>query len=119
MAAVTSPGSKPNPLGTTLVVALVLVLAYQLAYWTWQVFSPSSRSAPPSAQADVDMAAIARLFGASAPGEPAATASAGSLRLKGVVAPTPGVQASAIFSTGAGKDLSVYIGNEVQPGTKL
>jgi type II secretory pathway component PulC len=118
MAAVTSPETRPTATGTIVVVALVLVLAYQLAYWTWQVFSPPSRIAPPSAQADVDMAAIARLFGAAAPGE-TATASSGGLRLKGVVAPTPGVEASAIFSTGIGKDIAVYIGREVQPGVKL
>jgi general secretion pathway protein C len=63
----------------------------------------------------VDLAAVARIFGADAP-----TASGGtSLRLKGVIAPTPGTEASAIFSKGSGRDIAVYIDNEVEPGLDL
>ena len=39
--------------------------------------------------------------------------------LKGVVAPTPGVAASAIFAPRAGRDISVFIGDDVRPGVKL
>ena len=79
-----------------------LVLAWQLAYWTWVSSRRRTVAAPARARADVDLAAIARLFGATPPAlAPAACARA--LRLKGVVAPTPGVGASAIFSTGAGR----------------
>jgi general secretion pathway protein C len=65
----------------------------------------------------VDLAAVARLFGAIAPGAEGRTAS--GLKLKGVIAPTPGTEASAIFSTGAGRDVAVYIGGEIEPGLKL
>jgi general secretion pathway protein C len=117
MAATSSFERKAGPFGTLLVVALVLVLAWQLAHWTWIFATPAQRAAAPATSGDVDLAAVARLFGASAPGS--ATTSGSGLKLKGVIAPTPGVQASAIFSPGAGKDLAVYIEGEVQPGVKL
>lgn len=119
MAATSPPeAARPGLLGAAVVLGLVLVLAYQLAYWTWVFVSPPriAASAPPAAQ--VDLAAIARMFGAAPPAGSAATSSSG-LRLKGVVAPTPGVAASAIFSTGSGRDIAVYVGREVQPGVKL
>lgn len=107
----------PRAASTLLVVSLVLLLACQLAHWTWVFVSPApSRVSLPAAR-EVDFAAIARLFGAEAP--VAAPRAAGTLRLKGVVAPTPGVAASAIFATGGARDVSVYIGGEVQPGVKL
>jgi general secretion pathway protein C len=102
--------------GATLVVALVLVLAWQLAYWTWVFVAPPAapaREARPAAI--VDLAEIARLFGATAP----SGGNSGDLVLKGVVAPTPGVAASAIFAPRAGRDMSVFIGDDVRPGVKL
>jgi general secretion pathway protein C len=109
---------KPGIPGSLLVIALVLVLAWQGAYWTWVIVAPPPVAAPAeSSQAPIDLAAVARVFGASAPGEPAR--SAGSLKLKGVIAPTPGTVASAIFSTGAGRDIAVYIDGEIEPGVKL
>jgi general secretion pathway protein C len=99
------------------VVALALVLAYQLAYWTWVFVAPPPVAAPAGAPSAVDLAAIARLFGAEAPA--GATRTASGLRLKGVVAPTPGTEASAIFSSGAGRDVAVYIEGEVEPGLRL
>ena len=117
MATATAPVGKSGLAGTLLVAALVLVLAWQLAHWTWVLLAPEPRASAPAARGDVDMAAIAGLFGAAAPGGESANTS--GLRLKGVVAPTPGVAASAIFSTGSGKDISVYIEREVQPGVKL
>jgi general secretion pathway protein C len=113
-----APIRRPGFAGTLLTVALVIVLAYQLAYWTWVFVSPPKLAPVTPARADVDLAAIARMFGASAPAGSVAAPSSG-LRLKGVVAPTPGVAASAIFSTGTGRDISVYVGREVQPGVKL
>jgi general secretion pathway protein C len=117
MASATAPSEpKPGPLGTILVVALVLVLAYQLAYWTWVFVAPARVASAPPAQQAVDLAAIARLFGADAPG---GAPSASALKLKGVIAPTPGVEASAIFSKGGGRDIAVYIDAEVEPGLRL
>ena len=116
-------GTSPQPrdwLGTLVVAALVIVLAWQLARWTWIFATPpvASSSSGPTAEAPVDLAVAAKLFGGSASHSTAGGA-ASTLRLKGVVAPTPGVAASAIFSTGSGRDLSIFIGSEVQPGVKL
>src|SRR5688572_29246863 len=115
MAAAT-PEAKTGLVGTALVVGLVLVLAWQLAYWTWVFVAPPKVAAPAPVQPQVDLAAVARLFGADAPA--GGSASTG-LKLKGVIAPTPGTAASAIFSKGSGRDLAVYIDNEVEPGLKL
>ena len=120
MVAASPPESaRPGRLGGAVVLVLALVLAYQLAYWTWVFVSPPrvAASAPPPA--GVDLAAIARMFGAAPPAGSTGSASTSGLRLKGVVAPTPGVAASAIFSTGSGRDIAVYLGREVQPGVKL
>lgn len=107
--------AKTGAAGTLLVLALVLVFAWQLAWWTWTFVAP--REAAPEADrgaASVDPAAIARLFGA-----PTAQAARSGLRLKGVVAPTPGVAASAIFAAPGGRDLAVYLGGEIAPGVTL
>lgn len=112
-----SPGRENTAFGTIAIVALVLVLAYQLAHWTWVFVSPPAVASPSTEAQGVSLAAIARLFGASAPDGPAA--SSGSLRLKGVIAPGSGPMASAIFSTGAGKDITVLVDHEVQQGVKL
>ena len=118
MAATSPPQSKPGPFGALVVVALVLVLAWQLAHWTWVFFAPASVSQDNAAESSVDLALAARLFGGTSSGVTGASANAG-LRLKGVIAPTPGVAASAIFSTGSGKDVPVFLGEEVQKGVKL
>jgi general secretion pathway protein C len=117
--ATAAPESQPRTgtAGTLLVVALVLVLAWQAAYWTWVFVAPPPVAAAAASQPAIDLAAVARLFGASAPTD--ATRSASALKLKGVIAPTPGTEASAIFSTGVGRDIAVYIDGEVQPGMKL
>src|SRR5688572_13881449 len=104
-----------SPLGSAIVIALVLLLAYQLAHWAWAFLAPPRVSAAPAHSAgEVDLAAIARMFGAAPPAGSATSAS--TLRLKGVIAPTPGVAASAIFSTGAARDVAVFVEHEVQPG---
>ena len=118
MAAAPAQG-KTGHLGTLVVVALVLVLAYQLAYWTWEFLAPPTTASAPARRDDVDLAAIARLFGAAPPAGTTAATSLGNLRLKGVIAPTPGVTASAIFSTGSGRDIGVAIDGELQPGVTL
>ena len=97
---------------------MVLLLAFQLAHWTWVFLDRPLASVPAGAAPEVDLAAVSRLFGAEPPAGTVA-ASGGTLRLKGVVAPTPGVAASAIFSTGAPRDLSVYVGRDVLPGVSL
>jgi general secretion pathway protein C len=117
--AVAPPPSKPGLLASLVLLALVLVLAFQLAHWTWVFLAPAPVASAPADTREVDLAAIAKMFGASAPSGGAAPAAGGSLRLKGVIAPTPGVTASAIFSTGSGRDLGVPLEGEVQPGVTL
>jgi len=118
MATTTPSASEPHWLGTLVVAALVIALAWQLAHWTWVFATPASvASATSVPSSDADLAVAARLFGGTVASS--ATASTSGLHLKGVVAPTPGVAASAIFSTGSGKDIAVFIGHEVQPGVKL
>jgi type II secretory pathway component PulC len=111
----------PSRFGTLVIAALVLVLSWQLAHWTWVYLAPAPQApAAPPHESSVDLAVAARLFGGTVGSSATPAAStAGGLRLKGVVAPTPGTAASAIFSTGAGRDLAVYIDSEVQPGVKL
>jgi general secretion pathway protein C len=118
MVTVTPPAGERNLFGTLIVAALVIVLAYQLAHWTWIFATPREiATAAPSAGASADIATAAKLFGGNA--SQAAASGASTLRLKGVVAPTPGVAASAIFSTGAPRDVSIFVGSDVQPGVKL
>ncbi len=118
MATVPQP-EKAGAVQILVQVVLVLVLAWQLAYWTWRFAAPAPLASPPDrAVAPVDLPAIARLFGAAAPASSAADSAPG-LRLKGVVAPTPGVAASAIFASPGGKDAAVFVGGGVAPGVKL
>lgn len=119
MAAASPPPPRSRP-GTPILVILVLLLAWQVAYWFWRFAAPAPRAAAGADAPAVDMAAIARLFGAAPPAGSQSTASASSgLRLKGVIAPTPGTAAAAIFSTGAARDVAVSIDNEVRPGVRL
>ena len=111
-----SAAPKAGFAGNLAVAALVLVLAYQLAHWTWVFLAPDPVASIPQGESGVDLAAVARLFGAAPPGT---AASASGLRLKGVIAPTPGTAASAIFSTGVGRDVAVYVEGEIKPGVKL
>lgn len=116
----TAPSTPaPSRAGTLVVAALVVVLAWQLAHWTWVFVSPAPLAGAAPAEGPADLAVAARLFGGTAGAVSTTTASTSSLRLKGVVAPTPGTAASAIFNKGSGKDVSVYIGGEVEPGVKL
>ncbi len=106
--------------GTLVVGALVVLLAYQLAHWTWVFVAPAPVAAVPEGAPAVNLAAVAKLFGAGPPANSSgAVASTSGLRLKGVITPDQGPAASAIFSTGAGKDLAVFVDREVQPGVRL
>ena len=118
MATAPAPSKAGNgAFGTVAIIALVLLLAYQLAHWTWVFIAPATVASTAEDSGGVNLAAIAKLFGAAAPD--AAVASSGGLRLKGVIAPDSGPRASAIFSTGAGKDITVRVDHEVQKGITL
>src|SRR5689334_12922015 len=118
MAAIKSDKPRHGLVGVVAIVALTLVLAFQLAHWTWVFLAPPQVAKTPDGDAGVDMAAIAKLFGAAPPAS-ATAASMSNLRLKGVVAPDEGPIASAIFSTGSGKDVAVSVDREIAPGVKL
>lgn len=105
-------------LGTAVTVALTLVLAWQLAHWTWVFIAPAPRAASTDASQPIDLAAVARLFGAAAPAENPVVDSLG-LKLKGVIAPDGGPIASAIFSSGTGRDIAVFVNRDITPGVKL
>lgn len=119
MAAI-SPDTELGPafFGTAVTVALTLVLAWQLAHWTWVFIAPAPHAAPADASQGLDLPVVARLFGAAAPaGNPVADSP--GLKLKGVIAPDGGPIASAIFSTGAGRDIAVFVDRDITPGVKL
>jgi general secretion pathway protein C len=108
---------KHGVIGTLAIVALTLVLAFQLAHWTWVFIAPPEVARTSEGYVGVDMAAIAKLFGAAPPASMGASTS--GLRLKGVVAPDAGPIASAIFSSGGGKDIAVFVDHEITPGITL
>ncbi|HSS27788.1 MAG TPA: type II secretion system protein N, partial [Usitatibacter sp.] len=115
-----APASRSSSwFGTLVTFGLVLVLAWQLAHWTWVFVAPAPGASVPQASPAMNLAAIARLFGAAAPSGNPAIVTSGTLKLKGVIAPDAGPAASAIFSTGSGKDIAVFVDREVQPGVKL
>jgi general secretion pathway protein C len=119
MAAVPEDSHKTTAFGTFTVALLVLLLAWQLAYWTWRFAAPAASEARGSSDTSaVDLDVAARLFG----GQRSAgsqSASLPNLKLKGVVAPTPGTTAAAIFARPGARDLAVFIDGEVQSGVKL
>ena len=120
MAALPADSAQPTSrFGTLVTVALVLVLAWLLARWTWVFLAPGESARVSSAAPAVDLSAVARLFGGSAPATSSSpTGGSPGLRLKGVVAPSPASIGSAIFNTG-GKDIAVNLGAQLQPGVKL
>ena len=107
-----------NFFGTVVTVALTLVLAWQLAHWTWVFIAPAPRASATDTAQPLDLPAVARLFGAAAPSENPVVDSLG-LKLKGVIAPDGGPIASAIFSTGTGRDIAVFVNRDITPGVKL
>jgi general secretion pathway protein C len=112
--------SRTTAFGTFAVVALVLLLSWQLAHWTWRFAAPGTddlRAAPADRAVDLDVAA--RLFGGTRTASSGSSAALPGLKLKGVVAPTPGTVAAAIFARPGARDLAVFIGGDVQPGVKL
>src|SRR2546423_6651153 len=94
--------AKPGAFGSLVTVALVLVLAWQLAHWTWVFVSPGPK-AQASEGASVDMRAIARMFGGDAAGAGGGAGSSPRPRFKGGIAPPPGGAAAAVLSPRPGR----------------
>ncbi|HEY4998402.1 MAG TPA: hypothetical protein VII36_04630, partial [Usitatibacter sp.] len=58
----TDQKSGTGLLGDLAVGALVVLLAYQLAHWTWVFVAPAPVAAVPESAPSVNLAAVARLF---------------------------------------------------------
>jgi general secretion pathway protein C len=120
MAAVPQDSRTTTAFATLSVVALVLLLAWQLAHWTWRFAAPDAGDARAAvAPRAVDLELAARLFGGDRSASTPQSGSLANLKLKGVVAPTPGTTAAAIFARAGGRDLAVFLEGEVQPGVTL
>lgn len=117
----TPPRTRTGRMLAVLVTAVCVIgAAWFAAKAAWILMSPAPMTAEDAAPATVDLAAAAAIFGGTATGTGSPLArSSGGLRLKGVVAPTPGETAGAIFNTGAARDVAVPLGGEVQAGLKL
>ena len=114
-----APPQATSRFGALATLALVIVLAWLLARWTWVFLAPPTVATSVPAATEVDLAAVARVFGGAAPaGVPTQAGVAPGIRLKGVIAPAPASTGSAVFNAG-GKDIAVALGGEVQPGVKL
>lgn len=113
-----APRSLPHRFAALLTFALLLVLAWQLAHWTWYFAAPRDNPAAVTASAaPADWNAARRLFG-NAP--PASAASAGgSMRLKGVFAVDGKTLSAAVINAGGKRDLAVKLGEEIEKGVTL
>lgn len=108
------------------VLALIIILAAQLAHWTWVFFLPSQEvSTLNTVQSDAQSAARAiiseHLFGRSTPtaGPISSDSSTFNFRLTGVFAAIRRTDSYAIINNGAKTDQTVRVGDEIQPGVKL
>jgi general secretion pathway protein C len=109
---------SPQLFANAATFALVLLLAWMLASWTWYFLAPredGSSAVPTAAPADWNTAR--RLFGES-PSMVSANA-AGSIRLKGVYAVDGDTPSVAVVNTGGKRDLAVRLGEEVEKGVSL
>jgi type II secretory pathway component PulC len=102
-------------------LALVVVLAWQLAGWGWRLFAPASPSIEAVAVQPVDRSLARTLLGDPGAAEPAASntaATTSGIRLKGVFAVDGKTLSAAIVNIG-GRDLSVRNGEAISEGVKL
>jgi general secretion pathway protein C len=116
----TPPRTRAGRLAANLLTAACVIgAAWFAAKAAWIVLAPAVPPAGAAPPVSVDLAAAASVFGGKAAAGGAVARATGGLRLKGVVAPSPGRTAGAIFNTGATRDLAVPLGGEVQAGVKL
>ena len=104
------------------VLVLIIILAAQLAHWTWVFFLPGREvSILNAVQTDAESAARSitaeHLFGRSTPtAGPISNDSATlNIRLTGVFAAIGRTSSYAIINTGAKTDQTVRVGDEIQP----
>ena len=94
------------------------LLGVVLAYWSWAVLAPRPMARAPAAMAKAGNAsAAAALFGSAAQGR--GTASAGPIRLLGVVADAGGQRGYAVLRLDAKRTVAVTEGAEVEAGLRL
>lgn len=104
-----------------LIAALMIVLGWQLAWWTWHFIAPSLKttSLADTGNRAVPLALGRKLFGDAGP---TATISASSpqtgIRLKGVFAVDGKTLSGAVLNIGA-RDQYVRQGQELSPGVTL
>jgi len=106
---------KTSSLANLIAVALLGVV---LAYWSWVWLAPAAAArAPAAADASGSGSSAAGLFGSAKQGSGAATA--GSIRLVGVVAASGTRRGHAVLRLDAKKTVAVPQGEEVEPGLRL
>lgn len=107
----------------TLTAVLVIVLGWQLAWWTWHFITPSLRTDAlinlPGALPDIALGR--QLFGDAGPATNAVAANTTAptnIRLKGVFAVDGKTLSAAVLNLG-GRDQAVKLGQELSPGVSL
>ena len=116
-----SPLDKFQLLQRALIASLMLVLGWQLAWWTWYFISPSIKTTPLSSESSsaVSLALGRQLFGDAGPAIAMATSSSPTgIRLKGVYAVDGKTLSGAVLNLGA-RDQYVRQGQELSPGLTL
>ncbi|MBC7622976.1 MAG: hypothetical protein H7232_06300 [Aeromicrobium sp.] len=102
-------------------LALVVALAFQLAWWGWHFFAPKPQLSEAMAPPPVDRSLARTLMGDPGAVETASTgasASTSGIRLKGVFAVDGKTISAAIVNTG-GRDMSVRVGEAIGEGIQL
>ena len=120
---------RTNPLQSAVVLlttlAAVALLGLVLAYWTWAWLAPSPELQLPatpseSRASDPTQGAYVLFGGAGRSGSVAApAASAGTIRLLGIVAASAGRPGYAVLRLDGKQTLAVPQGAEVEPGLRL
>jgi type II secretion system protein C len=120
MSSLAPPPTVPKRLIDALTFALLVLLGWQLAGWTWHFLAPVPAAAPAAAPASIGTSpeAARRLFGEAPPATSAPSSNAG-IRLKGVYAIDGKTLSAAVVNTGGKRDMAVRVGEEIQPGTRL
>ncbi len=104
-----------------LIASLMLLLGWQLAWWTWHFVSPSLKTASLSDVADraAPLSLGRQLFGDAGPTVSASASSPQTgIRLKGVFAVDGKTLSGAVLNMGA-RDQYVRQGQELSPGVTL
>lgn len=107
-----------------LALLLAVLLAAQLAHWTWIFFTPKALQLPvsngPKVSASIDTVVARHLFGEPAQSSsPVVAATNANVRLSGVFASVGVLPAFAIISTDGQPSHSVKTGDMISPGVKL